>query len=198
MTLRQKRIGILGGTFDPVHSAHIQLALDACHEVALDEVRFIPVARSPFKVSAPEVSDAHRIAMLEIALAAYPSLVLDLFEIKTAKQPSYSVDTMRYLRTQNPDAIFFWILGEDHLEKLPSWHEAELLASWVTFVVFARPGYDFNASALPSWINCINLRGEYMDISATGIRNQLAKGSLPYNHLPDSVAGYIRTHALYT
>ena len=136
-------IGILGGTFDPVHHAHIQVALTALQGLQLDEVRLIPCRQSPTRI-APLASTEQRIAMLNLAVANEPALIVDDRECQR-QGVSYSVDTLTELRNEHPDAALFFIVGADAFNGLLAWHKWSELFQLAHIVVVSRPGEELLA-----------------------------------------------------
>lgn len=131
-------IGILGGTFDPVHRAHIQVALTALRELQLDEVRLIPCRQSPTRI-APLASPEQRLAMLNLAVANEPALIVDDRECQR-QGVSYSVDTLTELRNEHPDAALFFIVGVDAFNGLLAWHKWSEIFELAHIVVVNRMG----------------------------------------------------------
>ena len=136
-------IGILGGTFDPVHRAHIQVALTVLQGLQLDEVRLIPCRQSPTRI-APLASPEQRIAMLNLAVANEPALLVDDRECHR-QGVSYSVDTLTELRNEHPDAALFFIVGVDAFNGLLAWHKWSELFQLAHIVVVSRPGEELLA-----------------------------------------------------
>jgi nicotinate-nucleotide adenylyltransferase len=201
-----QRIGIFGGSFDPVHHGHLMLAQDALETLSLDRLLFIPAAINPHKLeSAPHASGAQRCAMLQLCTATEPRFLVDPLELERAG-PSFTIDTLEILRLRWPDASFFLLLGEDNLPKLHLWHRFEALRSLVTFVTFgraARPGTaptlqapDAGPSSPPSLPDALHLPRR-VDLSSTEIRERIAQGR-PIRYLvPEPVRLFIQSHALY-
>jgi nicotinate-nucleotide adenylyltransferase len=187
------RLGIYGGTFDPVHAGHILLARDALEQARLDAVLFVPCAQSPLKRSRPQVSDKHRLAMLRLALKGDPRFWLSRCELERTG-PSYAVDTAAEIGEAFPRAALFWLIGADQLATLPRWRRPEELARRVTFLCFERGekplrGVKAKVLGLP--------RPRRVDISATEIRDRV-KSCLPIDCLvPAPVAAYIQRRRLY-
>lgn len=190
MTFRQ--IALFGGSFDPVHCGHLEIARRARESLGLDQIRFIPCRLSPHKRDEPPAPAHHRVAMLKIALAHVPRTVLDEVELR-GDGPSYSYHTVAHFRAAYPDTTLFWILGSDQWKSLPSWKNAEFLAENLEFLVFTRD--ERPPRSRPGW-QMRHLRGEH-PASSSAIRDALAQGRDPGESLPSGVAEYIHAHALY-
>ena len=132
-------IGIFGGTFDPIHYGHLRTAYELHHKLAFDEVRFVPCARPPHR-DAPITPAAIRLRMLEAAIAAEPGFIVDTRELERSG-PSYTIDTLRSLRTELPDASLCLLLGMDAFLDLPTWREWTALLDLAHLVVAHRPGW---------------------------------------------------------
>lgn len=131
------RLGLFGGSFDPIHLGHQMLAQCAWQEAALDRVHFIPCRQSPHKTGATQASAEQRCAMIELAIADCPWAELNRLELERP-EPSYSWQTAQTLAEQHPGAELFWILGTDQWEVIETWARADLLAELLTFLVFPR------------------------------------------------------------
>lgn len=198
-----RRLGVMGGTFDPLHWAHLVMAEEAWVQFDLATVLFIPAGQPPHKADNP-VSDAeHRYAMALLGTADNPAFEVTRMEIEK-EVPSYSVDTLRTLRTiYGEDTEIYFILGADEALDLPKWHEAEGLPDLVTkFVTAPRPGFDMNElhEKLPTrfYDTILPLQIAPVEISATDLRERIASGK-PIRYLvPDAVESYIRKYGLYT
>ena len=187
------RLGLYGGTFDPVHHGHLLLARDTLEQLRLDAVLFIPCGRSPFKQRKPYVTDARRLALLRLAVKGNPSFWLSRCEIDRPP-PSYAYDTALEIRQAFPRAELFWLIGGDQLAELDQWHRADELRELVTFVLLPRK--DAGAAELPAGVLSLP-QPRQIDISATEIRHRV-KSRLPIDHLvPASIAAYIKRHGLY-
>jgi nicotinate-nucleotide adenylyltransferase len=192
-----RRIGLFGGSFDPVHNAHLALARSALRELALDEVRWIP-AGQPWQKTRSLTDAAHREAMVALAIEGEPRFVLDPIELRRPG-PSYMLDTVRALQLAQPAAQWFLLLGQDQYAGLPTWHGANELVKLVTLAVAGRPG----APAAPQGVHDRSLAGVRplplppMDVSSTEVRKRCAAGQ-PIGYLvPEKVASYIEERGLY-
>ena len=190
---KRLRLGIYGGTFDPVHLGHLLLARDALEQCRLDAVLFVPCARSPFKSRAAHITDAQRVALLRAALKDEPRFWLSRCELDRPP-PSYSIETAREVHEAFPQARLFWLIGHDQWGQIGEWREAAALRRLVHFIRFPRgetaaPRREVGVMDLP--------RPRRVDISATEIRRRV-KARLPIDHLvPDAVAARIRRYRLY-
>jgi nicotinate-nucleotide adenylyltransferase len=189
-----KRIGLFGGSFDPVHLGHLLVAQAACEELALDRLFFIPAAQSPFKPATEPASAALRLQMLRLALAGKSDYEIDEQEIQRGGV-SFSIDTVRDFTRRFPGSELFYLIGADHVPTLPKWREADELARLVQFVVIPRPG-EIPAPPPPSFR--IQLLGGWpLKLSSSQLRARV-KAGLPVDHLaPFGVAEVIREAGLY-
>jgi nicotinate-nucleotide adenylyltransferase len=190
-----RRIGLLGGTFDPVHNAHLALACTALDTLALDELRWIPAGR-PWQKARHLSSGKDRAAMLQLAIAGEPRFVLERCELDRAG-PSYTLETVRELQQRIPDAQWMLIIGQDQFANLHTWFGWQELLSRVTLAVAARPGAAQTADALVQAHAYQVLSMPLMDITATAIRDRVARGEGIDALVPHAVARYIEEHALY-
>ena len=186
MTL--KKIGIFGGTFDPIHHGHLILGRDAIEALELESVIFIPASISPHKLErAPTPADL-RLAMLRAGIENEPRFAVDTMEIERPS-PSYAVETVELLRQRDPSARFIYLIGEDNVPRLPTWHRFAELETMVEFVVLDRSGLK-TEHPYPA------LR-RHLDISATDIRNRVASGRSIRYLVPPAVEVIIRERQLY-
>jgi nicotinate-nucleotide adenylyltransferase len=187
------RLGIYGGTFDPVHHGHLLLARDALEQLRLDAVLFVPCGQSPFKSRKPHATDARRLAMLRLALKANSHFWLTRCELDRPA-PSYAYDTAMEIREAFPRAELFWLIGADQLAALDQWHRSDDLRRLVTFVLLPRG--ENAAPAVPGTVLSLP-QPRRIDISATEIRHRV-KSRLPIDHLvPAPIAAYIKRYGLY-
>ena len=188
------RIGLFGGSFDPVHLGHLLMAQAACEEYKLDRLFFIPAAQSPLKPERVPAPAEIRLRMLRLALAGEARYEVDDQEIRRVA-PSYTIDTVNAYRELYPKVTLFYIVGADHVPLLPKWRAADELAALVEFLVVPRPG-DPPVTAKPPF-RVQNLIGTPFAVSSSQIRTRVKAGQ-PIRHLvPDAVAETISNSGLY-
>jgi nicotinate-nucleotide adenylyltransferase len=184
---RLSKIGIYGGTFDPIHHGHLILAREAREQLQLETILFVPAATSPFK-GAPQTSAADRRAMVEAAVAGEPGFAVDPVELNRPP-PSYTIDTVEIVRQREPNAELFYLVGADNVAALPKWHRFADLEKLVQFVVLDRTGQDAEHS--------YRVVRRQIDISATDIRKRVARGQSIRYLVPHAVEDIIRSRRLY-
>lgn len=198
------RIGVFGGSFDPVHLGHLSLASDALAQAGLDVVLFMPVSMQPFKLDANLSTDAHRLEMLRIATQHNPGFEVSELEIETGGI-SYTYLTLRRIRELlGPGEDLSFIAGTDSFLKIHTWKNADELLSENGILVGHRPGYKEDELEAQMHRVCSDygtsvqvIDNKRLDISATDIRQRVATG-LPIGHLvPPEVERYIAAHGLY-
>lgn len=189
------RIGLFGGSFDPVHEGHLAMAREALNGAKLDEVVFVPAARNPLKTSGPVASAEDRVGMLKAALAGESWAQIDDFELRRAG-PSYTIHTVRHFRELEPEARLYWILGSDHARSLGSWYQIEELKENVIFLFMKRPGSHAEFPDLEG-LDYRFLDNEEVNVSASEVRQAFSEGREPPKGLPQAVKTYIREHQLY-
>ncbi|MGC8808025.1 MAG: nicotinate-nucleotide adenylyltransferase [Thiomonas sp.] len=195
------RIGLLGGSFDPIHNAHLELARSACIELALDAVWFIP-AGQPWQRDPLAASAQQRWDMVNLAIDGLPGLRACDVELRRAG-PSYTIDTVRALRAAHPDTAFTFILGADQLRNLPTWNGWHEIVAQVDLAAARRPGYA--DAAPPELLAALAAHGHRLhrlampeiDLSATRVRERIALGQPLDALVPAAVAHYIDQHRLY-
>lgn len=189
-----QRIGIYGGSFDPVHLGHLLVAQAAFEELGLERLFFVPAALSPFKQTSTPVPGPVRARLLRLALADRTWCAVDEQEIHRTGV-SYTVDTLRNYAQRFPEATLVYLIGADNVSALPQWREAAELARLAEFVVIPRPGE--SPLPLPAPFQGRTLRGWPLGVSSSEIRARLKTG-LPIDHLvPPPVAEAIRNNQLY-
>lgn len=205
-----RRVGLLGGTFDPVHFGHLRSAVEVCEQLQLDELRLIPSARPPHR-GMPGATATQRLRMVELALGQGGGLQVDDRELQR-ERPSYTVETLESLRQElGSDVALFMVLGWDAFCGLPSWHRWESLLELANLVVLQRPDYDLEVPEVlkdllaarsadqpeRSHGQIICLSQTPLAISATHIRTLVGSGASPRFLLPDAVLDYIENEGLY-
>ena len=195
------RIGVIGGTFDPPHFAHLVLAQNALAQLELDRVLFVPAGYPPHKPDAPITPAHHRIAMVEAALADNSG-----FELSTVDMgrpgPHFTVDMLRELKDSHPDHTYFFLMGGDSLAEFGMWRDPEGILAQAYLAVMQRPGWEADVASLEKRLPHISDRLLWLDtplleISGTDLRRRIAEG-LPVRYLvPASVERYIRAQRLY-
>jgi nicotinate-nucleotide adenylyltransferase len=188
------KIGLYGGTFDPVHLAHLLAARAALEELDLAKLFFIPAARSPFKQPLSPADGAIRLRMLRLALAGEPACEVDPREIERGGV-SYTIDTVRDYATSHPGAEIHFLIGADHARLLPEWHEAAALAEAARFAIIPRPGEA--PPLLPPPFRGVALRGFPLALSSSQIRERVRRGQSIETLVPAAVAEAIRNNRLY-
>ncbi|HRH17286.1 MAG TPA: nicotinate-nucleotide adenylyltransferase [Aquabacterium sp.] len=203
-----RRIGLMGGSFDPVHQAHVALATEALRHLGLTEVRWIPVGQ-PWQKARQLAAPQHRLAMVALAIAHEPRFVLDPIEVNRPG-PSYTLDTVQALQAQHrqtqaadPTAEWFLIIGQDQYANLPTWHGWQTLLQCVTLAVSCRGGLAPQAPSELAQVphRMVELPLPPLAVSSTDIRARLSRGqgaqTLAPALVPVTVAGYIANHQLY-
>ncbi len=191
------KIGLFGGSFDPVHLGHLIIASDAREQAGLEAVWFLPAGHSPLKDRGPLAPGAARREMLCLATSTSPFFKVEGLELEREGK-SFSVDTVEQLQGTHADTRFFWILGADQFARLGEWHEVERLCERVTFLVTHRPGGELREPDLPGVkLNWQALQPRYLSISSTEIRDRIAANREIHPFLNPAVAVYIETHRLY-
>lgn len=189
-----ERIGLCGGSFDPVHCGHLLVAQAAWEELGLSRLFFIPAAQSPFKPDTQPAPAAERLRLLRLALAGQSRYAIDEQEVRRGG-PSYTIETVRDYARRFPQAALFYLIGADHLPQLPRWREAEALAKLVEFAAVPRPGEV--PVTLPPPFRVRLLGGFPLGVSSSQIRARVRAG-LPIDGLvPAAVAEAIRNSKLY-
>jgi len=190
-----RRIGIFGGSFDPVHNAHLALARVALSELALDELRWVPVGE-PWQKSRRITSAVHREAMVRIAIEGEGRFVLDRRELER-DGPSYTIDTVRALQADEPAARWFLVIGQDQYAGFHTWHGWQELLARVTIAVADRPDASPLADPQVRAFEHEAVHLPLMDVSSTEIRERLQAGLAIADLVPPGVARYIDLHHLY-
>ncbi len=204
------RIGILGGTFNPIHNTHLEIARSAQEQLQLERVIFIPARTPPHKqADATLVAAHHRVRMVELAVADFDAFEdFEVSDIEISREgPSYTVDTVVELKEQlGPEAEIFFLMGTDQVLELSTWHQVERIAEMCHLVPVERPGFPLSdleriADRLPENVMA-SLRTDVLkmkpsELSASNIREALASGRDVSGLIPKPVLRYIRQHHLY-
>ena len=200
-TASKTRIGILGGTFDPVHIGHLVLARDAMDHFGLSKVLFVPSATPPHKLQNGIRPARHRVAMLRAALRGIRGFEVCTIEVER-RGVSYSIDTVMELKRRYPRADLYFIIGADTLNELYSWRRIDELLALCKFATMGRPGWETRGSLKLQgrWMKQLRnniFRGHVMDVSSSDIRERVARGMDIGFFVPAPVERYIRRHGFY-
>nr|AMP42113.1 putative nicotinate-nucleotide adenylyltransferase [uncultured bacterium IN-01] len=193
----KRKIGLLGGSFNPFHNAHLRLALTALSQLALDEVQLIPAGQPWQKTVA--VSAEHRLAMLQLAIQGASQLTINPIEIERTG-PSYTIDTVKNLPTH---ADYYWLMGSDQLNNFCTWKEWQAILHYVQLVVVKRPHYEVNPpqelldTLAKNHQSLIFLHFDEIDLSSTHIRDKLMRGESVETFIHPDVLHYIEKNNLY-
>ena len=190
---RRPRIGVMGGTFDPIHHGHLVAASEVAQSFDLDEVVFVPTGH-PWQKG--DVSPGeHRYLMAVIATASNPRFTVSRVDIDR-EGPTYTIDTLRDLHRTRPDAELFFITGADAIAQIISWRDVNELWALAHFVAVSRPGHDLSISGLPTQDVSL-LEVPALAISSTDCRSRVSRGFPVWYLVPDGVVQYISKHHLY-
>ncbi len=192
----KSRIGLFGGSFDPIHNGHLAIARMAAQQFSLDRVVFIPAAQSPLKSDAPCSTDSERIEMIHLAIQPFSGFEISTIEIDRGGI-SYSIDTVESLSALYPDCDLFWIIGGDQARQLDRWRRIEELARKVEFICLERDRETEVPAKVSSLTTVHSLKLDRIHISSTEIREQARSGALPKYFLPEPVFHYIKSRNLY-
>lgn len=198
MSGRRARIGVMGGTFDPIHHGHLVAASEVQSWFDLDQVVFVPTGQ-PWQKSDRQVSPAeHRYLMTVIATAANPRFQVSRVDIDRAG-PTYTIDTLTDLQKQLPDADLYFITGADAMAQILTWRDHDGLFDLAHFVGVTRPGHDLDAAAIESFphdrVTLVEVPA--LAISSTDCRQRAERGQPVWYLVPDGVVQYIQKHQLY-
>ena len=189
----RERIGVMGGTFDPIHHGHLVAASEVQQKFSLDEVIFVPTGEPWMK---SDVSPGeHRYLMTVIATAANPRFTVSRVDIDRAG-PTYTVDTLRDIRKARPNADLFFITGADAVAQILDWKDVDEVWSLAHFIAVSRPGHALSISGLPK-AGVSSLEVPALAISSTDCRSRVGRGFPVWYLVPDGVVQYISKHHLY-
>jgi nicotinate-nucleotide adenylyltransferase len=190
---RRPRIGVMGGTFDPIHHGHLVAASEVAQSHELDEVVFVPTGATTYK---SQVTPAeHRYLMTVIATASNPRFTVSRVDIERQK-PTFTIDTLRDIRRERPDADLYFITGADAIAQILSWKDVAELWELAHFVAVSRPGHVLSVSGLPEQDVSL-LEVPALAISSTDCRDRVRRGFPVWYLVPDGVVQYISKHHLY-
>ena len=191
-----RAIGIFGGTFDPIHNAHLLLAETAREELGLDALIFMPANIPPHKVNGRTITPADcRLEMLRLAIGTNPCFRVSTHEIDE-QGVSYTVDTLRWLRDRHPAAAFTLLIGGDSARDFNTWREPAAIARLASLAVWARPGVPLPEEVIPG-VGYRTIGSPLIEISSTDIRERVREGRSIRYRTPDAVIEYIYKHGLY-
>ena len=197
-----RALGIMGGTFDPIHVGHLAVAEEAREALRLERVLFVPAGQPPHKLPGSVSRVGDRVAMVQLAIADNPAFELSMVEVER-EGPSYTVDTVEALASANPDAQLHLILSAETFAELPSWHEPGRLFEVARMAVVPREGYPapdpaWLARAFPGRDDRVEyLGGPRLGLSSTALRTRVAAGRSIRYLVPPAVEAYITEHDLY-
>lgn len=200
-----KKIGLMGGTFDPIHLGHLMIGQQALEEYGLDEIWYMPSRIPPHKKDHTITPAKDRCAMVQAAIAPYPGFVFSDFELKRTEGNTYTADTLRLLKEEYPAYEFYFIVGADSIHDIEKWYHPEYVLREVIFLAADRE-YDNPVRSLEDQIAYLTkkynariyrLHCRMMNIASAEIRERLANQRPVTDLIPESVLSYIRTHDLY-
>ena len=195
------RLGIFGGTFDPIHYGHLIIATEVRHALALDRVLFLPAGQPPHKQGWTVSPAVHRVAMTRLAIADDPAFELCLYDVERGGL-SYTADTLEALAGRHPGAELYFLMGEDSLRDLPTWRAPERILRAARLAVAGRPGVATDLADLERLLPGIGGRVAFVPtpeigIAARDLRARVAAGRPIRYQVPPAVAAYIYAHGLY-
>ncbi len=194
--LGRLKIGLLGGSFDPVHFGHLIAAQDALEQYQLDRLILVPAAQAPLKPSDVASSTADRLAMLQLAVGRDSRFEISDYELKRGGV-SYTIDSVRHFRQQFPNDELFWIIGGDQLPKLHLWKDIDELAKLVEFIFLERPGHPAKATSAVPGLRLHRCDGHLIEISSTELRSRVQRGLALHYFCPLKVIAHIEQNRLY-
>jgi nicotinate-nucleotide adenylyltransferase len=196
------RLGVLGGTFDPIHFAHLAIAEEARTQLGLESVVFVPAGQPPHKPGRAISRARHRLAMLELALASNPHFITSRVDLERPG-PCYTVDTLALLREEwGPEVELHLIVGADSLREMHTWYQPKRIIDLARLVVAPRPGSPLDlprlGKSLPGLSRRVRIiQAPLLEISGTDLRQRVREGRSIKYYLPDEVEAHILRHGLY-
>ncbi len=195
------KLGIMGGTFDPIHNGHLIIAQEVAYKLSLERVLFVPAADPPHKQQQLVERIEHRLQMVRLAIAGNPTFELSTIEIERAGL-SYTVDTLETLHQQQPDSELYFIIGADAAADLLQWHKPERIIELARLAAVGRPGYELPLDKLLAALPQLHTRLErvtapLVEIAAHEIRERICKGAPVKYLVPPVIEEYIRHEQLY-
>lgn len=191
--LGRRRVGVMGGTFDPIHHGHLVAASEVAQSFGLDEVIFVPTGQ-PWQ-KGPVSPAEHRYLMTVVATASNPRFTVSRVDIDRPG-PTYTIDTLRDLKAERPDDELYFISGADAIAQILTWHDVEQLWELAHFVAVSRPGHELSITGLPKGDVSL-LEVPALAISSTDCRSRVSRGFPVWYLVPDGVVQYISKHHLY-
>ena len=197
-----QRVGLLGGTFDPIHWGHLIMAEEARQQARLDRVLFLPAGEPPHKVGQAITPIAHRLQMVQLAIASHPAFALSRLDVDRPG-PHYSVDMVRLFLKQAPAGTeVFFLVGADSLEDMPTWKDPAGLLDLCRVLAMSRPGHELDLERLAQVLPAVRGRVQVLQmpligISGTDIRRRVREGRSIRYLVPEEVRQYILAHGLY-
>ncbi len=201
----RQRVGVFGGTFDPIHLGHLLIAEQSREQLRLEQVRFIPAAIAPHKQGRQAADAKHRVEMIRLAIGGNPHFCVDERELKRGGT-SYTVDTLRELKSEMPDAELFFLMGADSLAELHTWRDPEAICQLAFVAIIARGGQPlpdllqlarFLPAAQHETLTSHLVRMPQIEISSTDIRDRAGSGKSIRYLVPAAVEAYLMHHAVY-
>lgn len=200
------KLGLFGGSFDPIHQGHVQPVLDARDRLGLDRVIYLPTARPPHKPGRQFAPSHARFSMVELALLDEPDLRVSPLEL-TPGRPAFTIDTLEHFRNERPDASLFLIIGGDSFASFESWKRWNEIPQIAQLVVLVRPGWEIDKTRQGLSQDLVALAGSdrvhfvanaAVDVSSTELRSRIASGAeIPEEMLSERVLQYVRKYSLY-
>lgn len=196
MSGSRSRIAFFGGTFDPVHVGHLEMARVAVEKMQLDRLYFIPAGRNPLKEDSPKASNHDRLEMIKLAIEGESHFAIWDGELDR-DGPSYSLHTVRSFENRHPDSRMFWLIGADQLPFLHRWYGIDELVRKIGFILVKRPGYDVSLPQIPG-LYLYPVDNPLVPVSATEVRACLKAGKSIDGMVTGGVGDYLHKHQLYS